>query len=311
MNDQSNAPSRKRYYFEEVDHCEMCGDAAANHKILGQRMNQSQGMRPGKKTGITVSIKKCTRCGLIYSSPQPIPFDIQDHYGIAPEDYSWGDDYIKYDPQYFARQIESAKKLLNFQPGMKALDIGAGLGKAMKSMQNAGFEVFGIEPSNTFHKKALEWMQFDEDHLKLGMVEDVHFPENHFDFITMGAVFEHLYHPAQVLEQVSKWLKPGGIVHIEVPSAKWLVPKLVNMYFKITGNNYVTNLSPMHAPFHLYEYTLESFEQLGKKINLTLVDKYFDVCSVYFVPAPLKPAFRKYMEWTDTGMQLTVYMRKS
>jgi ubiquinone/menaquinone biosynthesis C-methylase UbiE len=299
----------RKYIFEDVVQCEICRKDTSGDKILGQRMDKSQGMSPKKKTGITVSIKKCRNCGLIYSSPQPIPFDIQNHYGIEPEDY-WGDDYVNYDPAYFKRQIDNAKELLPFSPGMKVLDIGAGLGKAMKSMENAGFSVYGIEPSNTFHKKALEWMGYTEEQLKLGMVEDIDFPEASFDFITMGAVFEHLYHPAAVLERLVHWLKPGGLIHIEVPSAKWLIPKLVNIYYRLRGTNYVTNLSPMHAPFHLYEYSLESFEEACKRYNLELTRHYVDVCSVYFVPSFLKPLFRKIMEWTGTGMQLTVYMRK-
>ena len=59
----------------------MCGESNKHHTILGQRTNQSQGFRPKKNIGISVSIQKCTNCNLIYSNPQPIPFDIQDHYG--------------------------------------------------------------------------------------------------------------------------------------------------------------------------------------------------------------------------------------
>ena len=71
----------KKYYFEEVKNCEMCGDESQGHIVLGQRLNQSQGFSPKKKTGITVSVMKCKKCGLIYAQPLPIPFDIQDHYG--------------------------------------------------------------------------------------------------------------------------------------------------------------------------------------------------------------------------------------
>ena len=51
-----------RYFFKEIVKCEMCGETNENHIILGQRMNQSQGFRPKKKIGITVSIQKCTNC---------------------------------------------------------------------------------------------------------------------------------------------------------------------------------------------------------------------------------------------------------
>ena len=38
---------------------------------------------------------------------------------------------------------------------MTALDIGAGLGKAMLSLENSGFDTFGLEPSIPFHEKAI------------------------------------------------------------------------------------------------------------------------------------------------------------
>ncbi|WP_101359944.1 class I SAM-dependent methyltransferase, partial [Raineya orbicola] len=256
----------KKYSFKEISVCEMCGDQTANHKVLGQRLNKSQGYRPKTKTGISVSIIKCTNCGLIYSNPQPIPFDLQDHYGTPPEEY-WKEEYFVWHPTYFSSQIEEAKKLLDFKSGMKALDIGAGLGKAMLSMQSKGFDVYGLEPSIPFYERAISKMGIDREKLKLGAIEDLDYEPEFFDFITFGAVFEHLYEPSLCLEKALSWLKPNGIIHIEVPSTKWLLPKFINFYFKLIGTNYVTNLSPMHTPFHLYEFDLKSFNKLSGKLN--------------------------------------------
>ena len=79
--------TKLRYYFEHIDNCNMCGAETVNHKILGKRLNKSQGKNPQKRIGITTTIAKCTNCGLIYSNPQPIPFDFHDHYGMPPENY--------------------------------------------------------------------------------------------------------------------------------------------------------------------------------------------------------------------------------
>ena len=65
----------------------MCGQRTEGHKILGKRLNKSQGKNPRNKIGITITVSKCNQCGLIYSNPQPIPFDLQDHYGIALQNY--------------------------------------------------------------------------------------------------------------------------------------------------------------------------------------------------------------------------------
>jgi SAM-dependent methyltransferase len=141
-------------------------------------------------------------------------------------------------------------------------------------------------------------------------VEETTYPDNHFDFITMGAVVEHFYHPADVISKAAQWLKPGGVIFIEVPSADHLIPKLINFYYKLRGTNYVTHLSPMHAPFHLYEYTLDSFQQYCNRVGLTLDRHYYEVCEILAGPSFVKPLLRKYMEKTKTGMQLTVYLRK-
>jgi 2-polyprenyl-3-methyl-5-hydroxy-6-metoxy-1,4-benzoquinol methylase len=301
----------KRYYFEEITKCEMCGDNADKHPALGQRLNQSQGLSPKQKTGIAVSIKKCTNCELIYSSPQPIPFDIQDHYGTPPEEY-WAQGYHNWtdDPNYFLTEINIAKKLLPFKEGMTALDVGAGLGKCMIALNNAGFDAYGFEPSTPFYERAISKMNIDPGKIKHGKIEDIDYPDNSFDLILFTSVLEHVYHPAASLEKAMKWLKPNGIIFIEVPSSKHLIARLINSYYKLRGTNYVTHLSPMHPPFHLYEFGLKSFEALGKKINYNIAAHYYYVCEISFVPKFLHPIFRKYMESTNTGLELAVYLRK-
>jgi len=308
-NNTKSEAKRMRYYFEEVTNCEMCGEGSNHDVILGQRLNQSQGLSPKKKSGISVSVMKCKNCALIYAQPMPIPFDIQDHYGTPPESY-WRDSYFEWQPDYFSSQIKVAKELLPFKEGMSALDVGAGLGKCMISLKKAGFDTFGFEPSEPFYERAISKMGIDKQKLQLGMIEKVEYPENSFDFITFGAVFEHLYHPAQSLEKAFKWLKPNGIIHIEVPSSKHLIAKLFNSYYRLRGTNYVTHLSPMHTPFHLYEFGLKSFEELGKKQGFNIERHQYDVCEIWFIPKIFHPLLTKYMQWTNTGMQLTVYLRK-
>lgn len=299
----------KRYIFKDIHTCEMCGDKTEKHKILGQRLNKSQGFRPKTKIGISVSVMKCTNCGLIYSNPQPIPFDLQDHYGILPEDY-WKEEYFKWEPNYFRSQIEEAKKLLNFSEGMKALDIGAGLGKTMLSLQQAGFDVYGLEPSPYFYERAISKMGINKEKLKMTSIENADYEPEFFDFITFGAVLEHLYEPAKCLQKALNWLKPNGIIHIEVPSSKWLIAKFINFYYRLIGTNYVTNLSPMHPPYHLYEFDLKSFQEICKKLNCKVVYYRYDVGSVYFFPKIFHGVLKRYMKATNTGLQLTVYMRK-
>ena len=287
----------------------MCGSLPERHKILGQRLNQSQGLDPESKVGVSISVMKCRDCGLIFSNPQPVPFDIQDHYGVPPENY-WEPGYFKIDEKYYAHQIGVTKRLSQFKNGMTALDIGAGLGKCMISLKNAGYDVYGFEPSVPFYQKAIEEMKISPDKLKLGMIEEVDYPENFFDFITFGAVLEHLYDPSAAIEKSLKWLKPGGLIHIEVPSSNYLVPKIFNFYFGLGDSNYVNNLSPMHVPYHLFEFGLNSFRLHSKQHNCEIAHHEYYVCDVPFLPRIFHGILKWYMDKTNQGMQLAVWLRK-
>src|SRR3982751_2159304 len=275
-----NKTKQLRYVFHWVEHCNMCGDDTSRHKVLGQRLNQSQGKNPTNKKGITTTIAKCTNCGLIYSNPQPIPVDLQDHYGIPPEEY-WSNEYFQIEESYFKNEIATIKRLIHFKPGLKALDIGAGLGKCMIALEKAGFDVYGIEPSIPFHERALSKMGIREDKLQCAMLENASFPENHFDFITFSVVLEHLYDPSAAIVKALSWLKPNGILHIEVPSADWLMNKLINFFYSVRNLNYVGNLSPMHEPYHLYEFGLKSFQEHGKKNNYDIAFHEYYICPTF------------------------------
>jgi len=287
----------------------MCGSQSHLHTILGKRLNHSQGKNPHKKRGITTSIIKCTNCGLIYSDPQPIPFDIQDHYGVPPEEY-WVDEYFVFNENYFKTEIETLKPLLDFKAGMKSLDIGAGIGKAMIALSNAGFDAYGFEPSNPFYERAISRMQISTDKLRLGMLEDMDYPENYFDFISFGAVLEHLYDPSESLKKALRWVKPNGIIHAEIPSSDWLIGKIINLFYSLRGMDYVGNLSPMHEPFHLHEFGLKSFKEHALANNYDIVHYQYYVCQTY-MPKILDYILKPYMKRTNTGMQLCVWLKKN
>jgi ubiquinone/menaquinone biosynthesis C-methylase UbiE len=247
---------------------------------------------------------------MIYSNPQPIPNSIQDHYGVPPEDY-WKPEYFKIDPLYFSHEIKTLTGLMPFRKGMTALDIGAGLGKCMISLESFGFETYGLEPSGSFYTKAIEQMKISPERLKQGMIEEIQYPENFFDFVTFGAVLEHLYDPASSIDKAMKWLKPGGVLHLEVPSADYLISRIINFYYTMIGTSYVTNTSPMHGPYHLFEFTLESFkklEQRSKSFDI-IFHEYF-VCSAEPFPKFTHRALAALMKVSKTGMQLSIWLKK-
>ena len=286
----------------------MCGASKDNFTVLGKRLNSSQGKNPAKKIGITTTVCKCNNCDLIFANPLPIPEDINDHYGIPPETY-WKEEYFIVSENYFKGEIEWLKRLMPVKKGMKSLDIGAGIGKQMIALKKAGFDAYGLEPSTPFYTKAIEKMGVSPDKLQLSSIEDAEYGDNSFDFISFGLVLEHLYSPSEVLKKALKWLKPGGLIHIEVPSSRWLINKILNRYYKLRGLDYVANLSPMHAPFHLTEFAYESFVKNAELNNFKIKDHCYYVCKTY-MPKVLDPLLKKYMRKTNSGMQLCIWLEK-
>lgn len=297
-----------RYSFVPVAQCNMCAAPSSDHHVLGKRLNGPQGMRPVRKRGITTTVAKCNSCGLVFADPQPVPVDLQDHYGVPPESY-WKAEYFTVSPGYFAEAIARFKQLVAFTPGMKALDIGAGLGKAMIAMERAGFDTHGFEPSGPFHDQAIKRMGIDPQRLRMGDMETIQYEPGSFDMITFGAVLEHLYDPSGSLRKAMQWLRPGGLIHIEVPSADWLINRIINAGYRLQGLDYVGNISPMHTPFHLFEFTLRSFHANGKALGYEIAHHEYYVCQTY-MPHLFDPILKWYMGRTDTGMQLSLWLRK-
>ena len=298
-----------QYSFHQVDCCNMCQSSLQHSRVLGVRVNSQTGFFPHRKVGLTVSVLRCGECGLVFANPQPRPTSLDQHYKVPPSDY-WSESELAFTSGFFQKEIGIAKNLLKFRPGMVALDVGAGVGKGMSALRDAEFQVCGIEPSATFRDYALAQFGFDHDLLLQSSFEDAMFDESSIDFISFGAVLEHLYDPYSALEKALSWLRPGGIIQAEVPSSDWLISRLLNLYYRLIGTTYVTNLSPMHSPYHIYEFTLESFKRFAARANCELALSEYYVCHPYWIPDVLKPLVSRIMRHTSTGMQLCIWLRR-
>ena len=300
------------YHFQTIAHCNMCGAPASRHRVLGRRMNVSQGFRVRSALGLSTTVMQCRSCNLIFSNPLPVPNNINDHYGVPPESY-WIPEYFEVHPDYFAHQIDVFRQLHRTPQGpkdaLRALDVGAGIGKAMIALERAGFKVEGFEPSLPFYERAIERMNISPDHIRIGGIEENDYAAESFDFIAFSAVLEHIYDPSAAILKALGWLKPGGLIFIEVPSSRWLISKLFNSFYRLSGTDYVTNISPMHSPFHLYEFDRPSFTRHARHHGYSIAHMQTVVAET-MLPKRFDPVLKPIMERGKTGMQLEIWLRK-
>jgi len=305
----------KSIRFQEIKSCNACGADASESKVLGSRLDKQQGWKPWKKKGVATTVCQCVKCGLIYANPLPTLSSLEETYAIDPTEY-WNANSLSYDANkgYFSREVAKAVELLRLvspsKSNLRALDIGAGAGKAMRALMDHNFIVDGIEPIPSFREVAIKVNNINPENIKLSSIEKFQPPKEYYDFITFGAVLEHLQNPLDSLLKAYEALAPGGIMHAEVPNANWLIARIADITYRLRITHYTTHLSPLHSPFHLYEFTDRSLVALAKRLGLEIASLEFLVCSQPNMPSIVQPLLRRIMHRTNSGMQISVFLRK-
>ena len=302
--------------FLEVLSCNACGSDSRLSKVIGTRLDGNQGLTPWRKVGISTTVVKCSKCGLIYCNPLPSKKSVLDTYDLDVDEY-WSRSSLKFDsnPDYFSCQSKTALKFLKKSLGtsekkLRALDVGVGAGKGMRALMNHGFDVDGIEPIPKFRDVAIHLNGIRSTRIQLSTIEDAVLPPASYDFVTFGAVLEHLKNPYDALHKTSDALRSGGFIHFEVPNSRWLVAKIIDFFYRLKITHYTTHLSPLHSPFHLYEFDKKSIILIAKRLGLEIESIQFLVCSQPNIPRLLQPLLRRIMIASETGMQIEVFLRK-
>jgi len=165
---------------------------------------------------------RCIDCGHVRLDPRPATSELA----------------VIYPPDYYAYHYESrinplavrAKRWLDRQkmravlraasgPPAAYLDVGCGTGRFLELMHEWGVakeRLFGIELDAT----TVERLQRKGYQALSGRVEACEsIDDGSLDLVTMFHVIEHVEDPGAVVEKITRWLRPGGILAVETPNA--------------------------------------------------------------------------------------------
>lgn len=99
----------------------------------------------------------------------------------------------------------------------RVLDLGCGNGSLSHLLAQQGYEVVGVEESESGFKFAR--LNFSDCHFIQASIYDLPYAElgNSFDFVISSEVIEHLLYPRELIRAAKKCLKPSGRLIITTP----------------------------------------------------------------------------------------------
>lgn len=184
------------------------------------------------KSGEILNMSLCTQCGLVQQTSLPSDEALRIYYS-----HHYREDYKSTHqpkPKYVLRAGLAAKDRLAFMEragihpsGQRLLDIGAGGGEFCYMAAKAGFQAKGIEPHHGYSEFARR--EYNVEIQTCGIDE---LQAQQADVITLFHVFEHLAHPALVMEKVWNSLAENGVLVMEVPNIHQNDSSPHNVYFK-------------------------------------------------------------------------------
>ena len=231
---------------------------------------------------------ECLGCGLRYRSPMPEKATIQKAYDFEyfQSEYRGGveKNYIDNKDIYFREAKQLIKIIKRYKRCGKLLEIGCAGGYVIKEIQNAGYDVMGVEISR-------EMTDYAQKNLGLkvinGEFQEIDFNRDMFDIIYSAHTLEHVPDPLQFLSKVKSIIKRDGILILELPvNFNYALISVILGVFKIVKNAlrgrfrikkqmfwYVSQTEKINRkfPYHLYEFTPQTIKKLLYKAGFKIV----------------------------------------
>lgn len=156
----------------------------------------------------------------------------------------------------FINMTRYLHRLKKFKHTGKLLDVGCATGIFLSHAKRHGFNSYGFDVSQYATNIA---RSRHPRRIKLGAIDQVSYPKNSFDIITMFDVIEHLKNPRQDLKKLKSFLKPDGILVLNTGDAgSWLA--------KLQGKDWHFFVPPQHLFFFSRQTLTKLLNQAGFEV---------------------------------------------
>ncbi len=213
-------------------------------------------------------VVQCRACGLVYVNPRAATFE------VGYEDSESAVDYFvakeSSDLHVRGHYDRVARDIARLRPRASVLDIGAGTGTFLEVLERHDLHGTGVEMSRACVEYGVERRG---RRLFQGSIERITtIPPSSFDVATLIQTLEHVGNPVSTLQAVRRYLKPGGLLYVDVPNYHFLLSR----FERILRSNLTKHWDPTA---HLYYFTMRTLRSVAEAAGYRQVET--------FTPAPL------------------------
>lgn len=171
--------------------------------------------------------------------------------------------------------LEKVIEIMNKEEKGKVLDIGCGNGDYSFRLKNLGFEVVAldIDEERFKYKDEIEFCKCD-------ITKGLPFSDNYFDYIIFLEVIEHLRNPYFVVGEISRILKPKGILILSTPNILNLKSRLRFLfegsweYFREPPLDQLKTQRKKFFNIHTFSYRIHELEFLLYNCGFLIEDVF-------------------------------------
>ncbi len=258
-------------------------------------------------------LKKCPDCGQLLSSCDKAWFDeSMQEFDVPEGTLPTGRNKQRYH-QRMGKILNHATTLLSDAPDRqkkppRLLDVGCSSGALLRVAKECNFDASGAEPATQAADTA-RGLGFE---VFPGFLHDAEFPGNHFDVITLFEVIEHLLDPQDLLREILRILKPGGVLLIGTGNAdSWTVGFMGAdwEYFDIRSHGgHISFFNPKSMALLTKNCGFSVHEITTKRVNIR--ERKNASRAMYEVVKVSREILAMPARWSDKGHDMLATLRK-
>lgn len=135
-------------------------------------------------------------------------FDYEEYY-----EHYWEEEHIKRAMDYYDLRYRHIRDFVTPARGLKVLDVGGGNGQFLEWLGVKNAAVLDISASGLKDAKRRGFKP-----IKADVQKKYPLPENSFDIVVCFETIEHVDRPVDMLKNIRRCLKPGGLLLLGVPN---------------------------------------------------------------------------------------------